>query len=394
MTPPPDHDTRYHSLDLWRGLIALWVVVEHVSLFLQVVPEGGSLAEGWIRSYLLAPLRLCLGAPLFFVISGYCVAANADAVRRRGKSAASFITRRLKRIMPPYWAALGVFVVLVAGLDAVGLGGWHSRWGIALASPQELGLSQWLGNFTLTETWRSHLWGQNSAVYTGIAWSLCYQEQFYAVCVLALVLAPRRLYGALMTITAVLAVIRVGAWDAGMLPRIDGTFLYRWHEFAVGLAVYWRLNVARTPSTRRYVDLGLFALLALAIVTELTSTIATAACGLVLIALRSWDLQIANLPCLEPLRACGKRSYSLYLIHVPVCLLVGASFRTLGMHSFWGLALCAAPAMIAASIAASWVFYHMVERHFVHERPALPPAPQAARAETVPGMLRPALAVA
>ena len=63
-----------------------------------------------------------LGVSLFFVISGYCIAASAEATARKGGSPWGFMGRRVWRIYPPYWAALLGFVAVVVALDAAGLG--------------------------------------------------------------------------------------------------------------------------------------------------------------------------------------------------------------------------------------------------------------------------------
>src|SRR5262249_51555506 len=150
-----------------------------------------------------------------------------------------FLTRRLRRIYPPYWASLLIFVAFVATLDVLGRPGWHDNgYAIRLLSPGQLDRWQWLGNLTLTETWRPHVVGPKTWLYTRVAWSLCYEEQFYVICVVVLLLTPLRLYGALAVFTFVTEVVALALWDSGRLYTIDGTFLVRWHEFAIGLAVY------------------------------------------------------------------------------------------------------------------------------------------------------------
>jgi peptidoglycan/LPS O-acetylase OafA/YrhL len=60
---------RYQSLDLWRGLICSFVVLEHaaVALWDGASRDGGS--GSWLRWVIVAPFQLNLGTPLFFVIS-------------------------------------------------------------------------------------------------------------------------------------------------------------------------------------------------------------------------------------------------------------------------------------------------------------------------------------
>ena len=86
--------------------------------------------------------------------------------------------------------------------------------------------------------------GAGANVYTRVAWSLCFEEQFYLICFLALLLAPGRFFTALAGATLVIAAVRVWFWWSNGLGSLRGTFPLIWHEFAVGLAVFYRLNVA------------------------------------------------------------------------------------------------------------------------------------------------------
>src|SRR5207244_1662290 len=134
----------------------------------------------------------------FFVISGYCIAATADSSRRKSGASASYFRRRLRRILPPYWAAL-VFTAAVLGLvtllgrpdlvmtdPAIDTG--------SIPRPAELTAAQWFGNLTLTETWRHYLFGDPELKLLGPSWTLCYEEQFYVVCGVLLLVAPRRFF--------------------------------------------------------------------------------------------------------------------------------------------------------------------------------------------------------
>jgi peptidoglycan/LPS O-acetylase OafA/YrhL len=58
---------------------------------------------------------------------------------------------------------------------------WYSGW-------------QWLGNLTLTESWRWHAIGDQRAHFPAQAWTLCYEEQFYAVVGLLLAISRRRFF--------------------------------------------------------------------------------------------------------------------------------------------------------------------------------------------------------
>jgi peptidoglycan/LPS O-acetylase OafA/YrhL len=258
------------------------------------------------------------------------------------------------------------FVAVVACLDGFGLYRLHhGEHAVTLDSPGVLDWPRWVGNVTLTETWRPHVWGPERDIYTGIAWSLCFEEQFYFLCFLVLLLAPRRAFAALLAITAVSAALRVGAWEWDRLGALRGVFPLLWHQFAVGLAVYYRLNVAESPRARRAIDVGLVALLLLGLVMLERETVMAAAFGLLLVALRPWDEKADGLAWLRPLRACGRRCYSIYLVHLPIVVVGNLWLYELGLTGFWARALVMIPLVSAASVAVCWGFFALVETHFL-----------------------------
>jgi peptidoglycan/LPS O-acetylase OafA/YrhL len=372
MIPPLGRDPRYKSLDVWRGIACLMVVLDHAGVALSTADAAKTGIESWAQWLVAGSLRLSLGPPMFFVISGYCIAASIDSLRRKRKNPLAFLTKRLWRTYPPYWMALIGLALAITALDRLGLEQLHrGPLGLALDSPRELTAGQWLGNITLTETWRPRVWGGNESIFSRVAWSLCYQEQFYFICFLVVLIAPTRLYSALAALTAAIVAFRVMAWDCGALFRLDGMFPVRWHEFAVGLAVYWRLNAPTTRAGRVGLDLGLVALILLSGRMGLDSTVAAACFGLAMIGFRRWDDAAARLAGLAPLRACGRRCFSIYLVHLPIVSIGTMCLYELGIQSFWGRALVMIPIAFVTSVAVSFLFYRFVESRFASP-PALP----------------------
>jgi peptidoglycan/LPS O-acetylase OafA/YrhL len=218
-----------------------------------------------------------------------------------------------------------------------------------------------------------------------VAWSLCFEEQFYLMCFLALWLAPgRMMYPALGVATLVIVAARALVWQFGDLWSIRGTFPLLWHEFAVGLAVFYRFNVAKAPIERRLVDVGLAALLLTGLLTAGRETVTAAAFGLVLIALKRWDVRSESLGWLAPFRASGRRCYSIYLAHLPVCVVGNHWLFDLGLTSFWARTLVMMPLVSVAGVAAGWAFHALVETHFLNPPPALTGVGASAR----PGAFR------
>src|SRR5205085_1213758 len=73
MRPLDGSDNRYYSLDIWRGVACLMVVGFHSSYYLLTDPAIRS-ASVTVRRLVLVLSDLWLGVPIFFVISGYCIA--------------------------------------------------------------------------------------------------------------------------------------------------------------------------------------------------------------------------------------------------------------------------------------------------------------------------------
>jgi len=250
--------------------------------------------------------------------------------------------------------------------------------------PSTLSWSQWFGNLTLTETWRPHLIGDPELKVVGPAWTLCYEEQFYAVCRLILVLAPRQFFAGIGVVTLLTLAIAPVAIARQDLPIHGFFFDGRWLMFAEGVAVYYILNYARSPTpgvvlvavllaaivALRY---GLPAVAAHRLAAErFWELVGSTAFALGVLLLRPWDLRTANSRLLLPIAFCGRMCYSLYLVHWPVSVLLTAAFYRAGVRGLLPTLLIVAPFTIAASIAASWLFHLTVERRFLNPPNAAP----------------------
>ena len=162
---------RYLSLDAWRGIAALSVVIYHAGSYAVCRQTELSSIE-YVCSKIIQ--RFDIGVILFFVISGYCISASAEVFRRiKKESVFRFFLRRFQRIYPPYWMAL-IFTMVVGSLGA-----YQSLWMESdFANPSTLSVSQWFGNIALIETWlplfsksdgEAHRWsglfGQGTGIY-------------------------------------------------------------------------------------------------------------------------------------------------------------------------------------------------------------------------------------
>src|SRR5215471_1642650 len=96
--------SRYATLDMWRGVACLLVLVNH-SVFYTAETVRASVSLTAVNQ-LIATIatRAWAGVPLFFVISGYCITATIDSHRRKDGSVGTYFWKRFRRIFPPYWA--------------------------------------------------------------------------------------------------------------------------------------------------------------------------------------------------------------------------------------------------------------------------------------------------
>jgi peptidoglycan/LPS O-acetylase OafA/YrhL len=391
---------RYELIDAWRGLAALGVCVHHVT------------------GILIGPYCVML----FFVISGYCIAASADACQRKGWGFKGFMWRRIRRIYPPYllsvafWAAMRLLKLKMGGQNDLlfRLNGDARPW------------TDWAENLTLTQ-WLNLLWhpkpyaATNPALFVAAYWSLCYEEQFYLVMGLMVLIAPFLRIGVLGMSCVLLGAGLV--WNA-VFPTISyGFFIEYWALFAFGVLVFYRLCRVRNAAWRRGVDIGLALVVCVSVylrwfaglkwpqssgpddeIRVVYQELALAAgFALLLIAMRSVSMWISERKLFLPLAALGHITFSLYLIHQfnlvlmqtiaykvikPLCHLPEPRY-TIGVgwdwHGIWLWVWYAV--QIAGHIALASVFWYFCERPFLNRPltarpPSAPPPASSGPAES------------
>lgn len=307
--------SRYESLDHLRGLAAIGIVLHHAAFI------DFNLGTGRVL--------------LFFVISGYCIAASAASCARRGMSPSRFLVRRVHRIYPPYLLAILFWTgTRLVKLYRTGENDLVQRFATLPDGTREpRTVLDWIQNLTLTQ-WVTMLWdpishpGANKVLFVAAFWSLCYEEQFYLVMagLFALTLAVPRLR--IWPMMLGLAVLAIG-WGMLHPVNVHGIFLEYWISFTVGATAFYRLSVVKDRRRRWLVDLAMAVFAAAAYIglqydprvpedaerSKWIEWLLAAAFYALLIVLRPVDRHIAGFWLLVPLRAVGRITYSLYLIH-------------------------------------------------------------------------------
>jgi len=304
---------RLAGLDGLRGVAALFVVVHHV--YLRAFPGYPSdHAPAWAAPFIFGRFAVVV----FIVLSGFSLALGPA---RRGWQLGGmslFLRRRARRILPAYWAALA-FSLAVAWLVMPPPG--QATPGVASVAVNGLLLQ----NLVIVPT------------PNGAFWSLAVECQLYLLFPLML-LAVRRRGPAAMVASVTLFVALVGI-AAPHVPRLE-VFVV---ESAPDLAALFALGavtagIVSASEARRSSP---WPMLALAGVVPVLATIALLGSTWTLDHLLWVDLMLGPaVACLlaalatgrparllaaldaRPVRALGLSSYSLYLTHVPIVVLV------------------------------------------------------------------------
>ncbi len=373
--------TRYQALDAWRGMTCLLLVVYHSTM--HIAPRRESAANwGDFLGYVLMVLTsyMNVGVPIFFVISGYCIMATLDARQQNGQGVGGYFQRRFRRIFPPYWAALLISAVTIWSLERFVWPGLFTRSAFKMNAPERLSLTEWLGNVTLTESWLSTAMGRDSHYLFGHAWTLCFEEQFYALAGFVLLVAPNRRYLAFSCFTALVPVLMIlSRWKG--IPFTGTIIGGEWFFFAAGIAAYYATQCAGAGG-RRYVLM----LLAAAVFVPMLDTrrlilpdsharfnwLIAMLSAFLLAAFHQYDEHISSWRPVRALSRCGQMCYSLYLIHPLVTTGVGHALYRFGLRGNWETLLVTIPVSVSLSLASGVAFYYLVERHFLNTRSPRP----------------------
>lgn len=366
---------RFHFVDGLRALCALFVVEHHIfyeifeSKQWVLISQPVQLMSGWLRHGYIS-------VAAFIVLSGFClmlpvVANGSDSLAGGVKS---FLLRRARRILPPYYAALGLcllLLLLVPGFNRPS--GFHWDWSVPGLTKNAI-ISHLLLIHNLNPTWITKI--------DHPLWSIAIEWQIYFV--FALLLIPiRRKFG---TVAAIACACALGAAPGLLFHTGDWTRPWYLGLFSVGMlsatiacsphstATYLR---GRIPWGLLTVSFGMLEMyFAAAGFSQTTNEIATA---IALMCCLVWGCSFDTAKCTalgraamsllrEPrLVSIGIFSYSIYLIHAPIIALLRMALEllTLAPTAIYGLLLLLGSIL---SVAIGYAFFLMVERPFLRSR--------------------------
>ena len=376
MSPKP----RIGGIDGLRAVAFLMVYTYHVWEFggAPALPVSGFSLGNAISGF-------PAGVDLFMVLSGFCL---FWPVCRSGKwSVKEYAVRRVRRIVPPYYASIVYVTLLPVALVILFRSlGRAANWQ-AVPSPW-----QYLTHLTFTHTLFPATWEGIQGSY----WTLALEAQFYVafpICV-----AMYRRFGIWVTaaMTAISVAYRVlvfAAWPHAQWPvdfLLSITFLGRWMEFAAGMCAADIVANRRELGSRAGWALLLFSfalycgasLRAIADFKPFPARdlLLSFCFGLCLVCVCHSRSQFRKVFESKTLVFLGGISYSLYLLHQNTAYYMGQLLQKVlhlrGMQTFVVLLVAGLPAIIAMSYA----FFRWFERPFMSGRNFTPPVALAQHA--------------
>ncbi|MFI9594594.1 acyltransferase family protein [Nonomuraea sp. NPDC052265] len=354
----PATRSRLAGLDGLRGLAALFVVLHHC--WLLSFPGFPVNDAPWWTGWLLYGH---FAVVVFIVLSGFSLAVSPARSGWRLGSIPTFFNRRAWRILPPYWAAL-LFSLVIA-------------WTVIPQPGQQVPTGQSVLFYGLL---LQDVFGSPSP--NGAMWSIAVEAQLYLVFPL-MVLVLRRwgatvMLGAVTLIVAAVgalapyvpavellmrltpqfaALFAVGAVCAGVVRASERTGRLPWHWLAAAAALpVLALVVVAGPVW----VVGHFFWVDLAVGPAAGLLLAGVATGR-----PGWLVRLLDT---RPVRRLGSFSYSLYLIHAPLVVMVNrlvvAPRVPPGMPAFLLTLALAVP----ASVGVAWLFASVFELPFQRHR--------------------------
>lgn len=334
-----------HNLQALRGIACLAVVVFHVAGI-----------EARFGLY-FSPLRPALwfgyaGVDLFFVLSGFIIATTCRSDVGCPRRLPRYLLRRAWRIYPTFWAAYAITALVLGAMRTQPLDHWPPFSDAAR------------GLLLLPDDWVLKT--------VGVAWTLWFEVMFYAAFGV-LFLLPRRLaFPALATWGGtVLAASLFGLrFENRIASQAISPFVL---EFLGGAAAAWRpVRFSKRQALLLASSAAAWCLaLSIALFDRNPEWLPSAAGRRVLVfgipstvlvlALAGWERSGGRLGW-RKLEAIGDASYSIYLMHFLMLLVVHFAGTMIGLHHSRPLHLLWLAAMLSAGILAPMLFYRWIER--------------------------------
>lgn len=342
--------SRTPFIDVAKGLACVMIVWHHLAFYGPMSDIAQPLAPQLV-AWLYDHGRMAV--QVFLVLGGYLATASLapQGVARFDRAGAA-VAKRFVRLVVPYAVAL-LFTVLVSAAVR--------PWLAHPSVPDEPTLAQLLANALLLQDIVGEDALSAGAWYVAIDFQLFVLSVWVWASMRALPGAWAQRHGAALAQAVVVAGVAGSLWAFNRMAGLDMWAVYFFGAYGLGMMAYWAVHSARPWGWVAAIALLGGVALAVDFRGRIAVALVTALC--LVAALRSQRLRGGSgLAPLAPLARLGQMSYSVFLVHFAVCLLVNAVVSHLWPTSPWPNAL----GMLLAfglSLAAGRLLYLRVERH-------------------------------
>jgi len=312
------HSKEYELIDTLKGLAILAVVCVHL---LPSVPG----CYGFVKNIII--IYGVHGLSIFFVISGYGIAASTSNAAYHHQPH-MFLMRRLKKIFFCYWWSLLITALLIPLAHAVAL--TFKTHTFIFFSPYSL--VEWIQVITLEKIFSATSWALNTAFdpVNAPIWYVAIIVQIYIYVFVCLYFG--KYFPFLMFIGFIASLLTYVPVIKDILPY--GVFLPYFAQVYVGFIVYPLLKTGFITKKKLITYLLFFFLLAsccfCAFKHNQFFTLSYALIiGYVLLVMYEHNFKLERFLVVRLFSILGAFSYSLYLLHFPLRILAGMFAKNL-----------------------------------------------------------------
>ncbi|MDB5774991.1 MAG: hypothetical protein JWP38_1124 [Herbaspirillum sp.] len=338
-------DSRIPCVDALKAIACLLIVLHHLAFYGPMSDIAYPLMPGLV-DWLYQNARIAV--QVFLVTAGFLLAGKL-APDGFGPipipNPIQIIKQRYLRLSIPYFFALAAAIVCAAIVKPTLL---HNE------VPDFPDLPQLLANVLLLQDLLF-----KDALSAGI-WYVAIDLQLFVSATLILwicgVAAQRYARLSVLAPLSIVALVTASLFFFNRDPHWDNTALYFFGSYGLGMLAYW-------VSRRRYGMLWLVLLALLTIAAELLEyrlRIAVAGSVMLLLGLARQYPGLGARPIPGFISYLGRISYSVFLIHYPICLLVNDFFFLIFPHSAPMNAVGMLTAL-GASVASGALFFRYIE---------------------------------
>ncbi len=307
-----DHPSRMPFIDALKAICCLLIIAHHLAIYGPMsdiaYPLIPALME-WLREYGRIAVQM------FFVIAGFLSAAK---LAPQGLSLVTtpirLIRQRYLRLIMPYLAALTL---------AIGCAALARVWMNHASIPGTPHLFQLLTHIFLLHDLL------NQEVLSAGIWFVAIDFQLYALTILVLWISNRiqNQYSGLqlqrmLSLILILSLTVASLFFFNRDPYWDETALYFFGSYGLGMLIYW-------ASVSQYRFFGFIVLIALtftALTIDFRPRIAVAGSIMLILGLAQYYSVLESKCVPSCLAYLGRTSYSIFLVHFPISLVINAAF--------------------------------------------------------------------